>query len=60
MIEVMEKVNQFISGAKRVLVISRKPTMTEYTTMAKVTGLGILVISILAYLVYLFFAFTGL
>ncbi len=57
MVNVFEKFSAFISSARRVLVIARKPTMQEYSTMAKVTGLGIIIIAALAYVIYLIFAF---
>jgi len=56
----LSKVSEFIASSRRVLVIARKPNWNEYQTMAKVTGLGILVVAVLAYLIYLLFAFTPL
>ena len=53
----IEKLRSFIAASRRVLVIARKPNMKEYTTMAKVTGLGIVIVAALAYVVYLVFAY---
>ncbi|MAG22118.1 MAG: protein translocase SEC61 complex subunit gamma [Candidatus Diapherotrites archaeon] len=57
---VLNKVSSFLASARRVLIIARKPNWNEYQTMAKVTGLGIVVIALLAYIIYLFFAFSPL
>jgi protein transport protein SEC61 subunit gamma-like protein len=55
-----EKISSFIASSRRVLVIARKPTWAEYQAMVKVTGLGVVVIAILAFVVYLIFAFAPL
>ena len=57
---VLNKVGAFIASSRRVLVIARKPNWQEYQTMAKVTGIGIVVIAVLAYIIYLVFAFSPL
>lgn len=56
---VREKLSRFLSSAKRVLVIARKPTWQEFQAMAKVTGIGILIVAVLAYIVFIVFAFSG-
>ncbi len=56
----MEKLRGFIANSRRVLLIAKKPDWSEFQTMAKVTGIGIIIIAIIGYLVYLLFAFTGL
>lgn len=48
---VWEKLNSFVLECKRVLTVTKKPTGTEFKTIAKVTGLGILVIGLLGFLV---------
>ncbi|MFA5125888.1 MAG: protein translocase SEC61 complex subunit gamma [archaeon] len=58
--KVIELVVNFIADAKRIFLVSRKPTMEEYKRMALIVALGILVIGVLAYIIYLFFALTGL
>lgn len=60
MANVFEKLSVFLSSARRVLVIARKPTWQEFNAMAKVTGIGILIVAALAYVVYLVFAFSGI
>ncbi|MBN2067828.1 MAG: protein translocase SEC61 complex subunit gamma [Candidatus Diapherotrites archaeon] len=55
-----EKLGSFIASSRRVLLIARKPTWQEFQTMAKVTGIGILVIAVIGYIVYLVFSLAGL
>jgi protein transport protein SEC61 subunit gamma-like protein len=56
----MEKIGRFLASSKRVLIIAKKPDWPEFQTMAKVTGVGIVIISIIAYIIYLIFSFAGL
>jgi len=57
---IIELVGNFIADAKRIFLVSRKPTMEEYKRMALIVALGILIIGVLAYIIYLFFALTGI
>jgi len=59
-LNVGEKLGKFLASSKRVLIISKKPNWLEFQTMAKVTGIGILIIALIAYAIYLFFAFSGM
>lgn len=54
-----EKITSFIDAAKRILIVSKKPDKNEFQAMAKVTGLGILVIGVVGYIVRLVFALMG-
>jgi len=56
----VEMVINFIADAKRIFLVSKKPTMEEYKRMALVVALGIIVIGIIGYIIYLFFALTGI
>jgi len=58
--DVMGMMKEFLSSSKRVLVIAKKPNWNEFQTMAKVTGIGILIIAMLAYIIYLLFSFLPL
>ena len=49
----------FINSAKRIFIVSKKPTWKEFNVMVKVTSIGIVLIGILAYIIYLLFQFTG-
>lgn len=50
----------FISSSKRIFVVSKKPTGPEFNTMAKITGLGIVLIGLIGFIVMLLFKILGL
>lgn len=45
----------FAESSKRIFTVSKKPTTQEFSTMAKVVGLGIIIISVIGYVIYLLF-----
>ena len=47
------KIQSFFSSSKRIFNVSRKPDKREYSTMAKITGLGILLIGFIGFMVKL-------
>jgi protein transport protein SEC61 subunit gamma-like protein len=47
------KFKRFVSECIRVLKITKKPTKTEFKTIAKVSGLGIIAIGLIGFLVQL-------
>ncbi len=57
---IAEKVSDFVEGSKRVLLVSKKPSRKEFMAMLTVTGIGILVIAAIAYVIHLFFQLTGI
>jgi len=59
-LNVKEKVSGFISSSRRVMIIAKKPDMKEFRTMAQVTGIGIIIVAVIAYIIYLVFAYTPL
>jgi protein transport protein SEC61 subunit gamma-like protein len=46
----MQKLNSFIIECKRVLQVTKKPNAEEFKTIVKVSGLGILIIGALGFL----------
>ena len=50
---------RFLSNCKRVLRIARKPDKNEYLQVAKITGLGILLIGFIGFLMILVGVFLG-
>ena len=48
------KVKSFIGECIRVLRITKKPDAAEYKTIVKVSGLGILVIGLLGFVIQMF------
>lgn len=47
------KLKEFFESSKRILLISKKPTNKEYWGMAKIVGLGMIVIGIIGFIVKL-------
>ncbi|MFH1240018.1 MAG: protein translocase SEC61 complex subunit gamma [Candidatus Diapherotrites archaeon] len=54
---VLNYITKFRDDTKRIFTISKKPTWEEFKVMAKVTGIGILIIGIIGFFVSLIFAF---
>ncbi len=48
-----ESMSQFIKMNQRVLRVARRPDREEYINVAKVTGLGIIVIGIIGFIISL-------
>jgi protein transport protein SEC61 subunit gamma-like protein len=46
-----ESINSFLKQCERVLRVSKKPDADEYKTVAKVTGVGILIIGLVGFVV---------
>jgi protein transport protein SEC61 subunit gamma-like protein len=57
---VLEMIGNFVEDSKRIFFVSKKPTMEEYKRMALIVALGIVAIAVIAYVIYLFFALTGI
>lgn len=45
-------IKDFIESSKRILTIAKKPDWQEYSLMIKVTLLGMIIIGLIGYLVY--------
>ncbi len=45
------KLKSFILECKRVWLVTKKPTKEEFKTISKVTGIGILLIGLLGFLI---------
>ena len=50
----IQKLNSFIIESKRVLRVTKKPDSDEYKTIVKVSGLGILLIGAIGFLLFIF------
>lgn len=46
-----ESIGSFIKQCERVLKISRKPDNIEYKTVAKVTGIGVIAIGVVGFII---------
>ena len=45
------KIKDFIRECKRVLIVTKKPGRDEFKTIVKVSGLGIMIIGIIGFLI---------
>ena len=50
---VQERLDKFVKDSKRVLKVARKPDKDEYFDFAKVTTLGIIIIGLIGFVIYL-------
>jgi protein transport protein SEC61 subunit gamma-like protein len=50
----------FLKNCARVLRVTRRPTKDEYFAASKITGLGIIIIGLIGFLIFLFFHFLGI
>ncbi|MBO5151950.1 MAG: protein translocase SEC61 complex subunit gamma [Methanobrevibacter sp.] len=57
---VQERFDRFVKDSKRVLKVSRKPDRNEYLEFAKITAIGILIIGVIGFAIYIIGALLGL
>ena len=57
---VQESFNKFIKDSKRVLKVARKPDGPEYMELAKVSSIGVVIIGVIGFAIYLISAAVGL
>ena len=50
--EILAKIKSFFIECKRVLSLTKKPSKEEYKTIVKASGLGILVIGLIGFLLH--------
>ena len=48
-----ESINGFLKQCERVLRVSKKPDAEEYKMVAKVTGIGIIIIGVIGFIITL-------
>ncbi|WP_297550243.1 protein translocase SEC61 complex subunit gamma [Thermococcus sp.] len=51
MASVIERLRNFLSESKRVLLVTRKPGMKEFKLAVKITGLGMILIGLIGMLI---------
>ena len=49
----IQKLKRFINECIRVLKVTKKPTMAEFRTIVKVSGLGMIIIGLIGFVVQL-------
>ncbi len=54
------KFKHFVSECIRILRLARKPTKDEYMVIAKITGLGMVIIGVLGMVITIFAELVGL
>jgi len=48
----LAKIKEFISECRRVLRITKKPNREEFKTIVKISGIGIIIIGVIGFLVH--------
>lgn len=51
LIRMIQKLNSFIIKCKRVLQVTKRPDANEYKTIVKVSGLGMLFIGVIGFII---------
>ena len=59
-ISTIKKVKQQLKQYKRVLLVTKKPDLMEFTQIVKITGLGIIIIGSIGLIVQILFSFMNL
>lgn len=52
-----ESVKSFVSQCKRVLLVAKKPSKEEFKQAAKITGIGIIILGLIGFIIFLIFQF---
>ncbi len=53
-----ERLRDFVSNTKRIIRVARRPTLQEVNLIARVSGIGILLVGAVAYLLQILGSFT--
>lgn len=51
-----EKIGNFLDSSKRIFIVSKKPSSEEFWQISKITGIGIVLIALVGFIVYFVFA----
>jgi protein transport protein SEC61 subunit gamma and related proteins len=46
-----ESVVNFLKQCRRVLIVSKRPDMEEYQNVSKVTGIGVIIIGVIGFII---------
>lgn len=55
-----ESISNFFSASRRIFTVSKKPDNDEYRQMVKVTGIGIILLGIIGFIVMFLFLIFGM
>lgn len=50
---ILERIKNFISQSKRVLVVSNKPDLEEFKTYSKICAIGIAIIGVIGFAIFM-------
>ncbi len=56
----IDKIVSFINASKRIFAVSKKPDWDEYKVMLKITGIGIILVAVIGFIITLIFIFFNL
>lgn len=56
---IKERFKNFMFNVRRVLMVSNKPDKTEFKTTTKITGIGIIIIGIIGFVIFLIAQLIG-
>ncbi|WP_297535839.1 protein translocase SEC61 complex subunit gamma [Thermococcus sp.] len=51
MMDAVERIRNFLSESKRVLMVTRKPGMREFKLAVKITGIGMILIGLIGMII---------
>jgi protein transport protein SEC61 subunit gamma-like protein len=54
-----ESITQALKQYRRVLYVSKRPDRDEYINVAKITGIGIIIIGVIGFIVYMIAVLLG-
>ena len=57
---VQERIDKFVKDSKRVLKVSRRPDAQEYRELAKVSAIGVVIIGVMGFVIFLLGSLIGL
>jgi protein transport protein SEC61 subunit gamma-like protein len=56
---IKERFKNFMFNVRRVLLVSNKPDKTEFKTTAKITGIGIVIIGVIGFIIFIIAQLIG-
>lgn len=56
MFNLKETIGKFVDDSKRIFIVSRKPSKSEYLVMLKVTAIGIAIVGVIGFIITLIFS----
>lgn len=54
-----ERLRNFMTKSRRVVLVSTKPDPEEFRISAKITGLGMLLVGVIGFAIFMIFALIG-